>query len=111
MMIIMTHFTLYSGLGENLWDREREGATDHFWLELQNLEPATAYEVRVVSVPKTADEDSTEFKPSLQTRFHTSGIRMSAVSFSLVDSAFFFFFNVLTLSRFSSAYLCTFYLF
>ncbi|XP_076469525.1 neuroglian-like isoform X2 [Babylonia areolata] len=68
------YYLEYRKMGEHGWDRDEELATDHFWLTLEDLEPATTYEVRVVSVPRSASHDSVHFRPSQETRFDTSGI-------------------------------------
>ncbi|XP_076447562.1 neuroglian-like isoform X2 [Babylonia areolata] len=63
------YYLEYRKFGDHDWDRDNEGATDHFWLTLKELDPATTYEVRVVSVPKTGDQT----KSSRETRFITTG--------------------------------------
>ncbi|XP_070191784.1 neuroglian-like isoform X3 [Littorina saxatilis] len=69
------YYLEYRKMGDHKWDRDQEAATDHFWLTLDQLEPATTYEVRVVSVPKeSGDSGNAEFKPSEETRFDTIGI-------------------------------------
>lgn len=65
------YYLEYRKTGKDSWDRESLGATDHFWLSLDELEPGTSYDVRVVSVPK---ENSKDFKASTHQRFDTMGI-------------------------------------
>ena len=59
--------------GDDDWDRNDKVATDHFWLTVDKLEPSTAYEVRVVSLPNDGDNGLLNFKPSNRLRFNTIG--------------------------------------
>ncbi|KAL8567506.1 hypothetical protein ACOMHN_010097 [Nucella lapillus] len=75
------YYLEYRRMGEHGWDREAAGARDRFWLTLGDLEPATTYQVRVVSVLQTAGHHSTDFRPSQETRFDTMGIGAKSGSF------------------------------
>ncbi|KAL8596705.1 hypothetical protein ACOMHN_045631 [Nucella lapillus] len=73
------YYLEYRKIGDHGWDRDNQGATDHFWLTLKELEPDTSYEVRVVSVPKKGKQ-----KSSTEARFNTTGFRFKPYALALV---------------------------
>lgn len=70
----------YREAGSNSWNRGAEGARDHFWMMLDQLEPATEYDVRIICMPGEAAADSQDYQPSNKQRFHTTGVRAARAS-------------------------------